>query len=43
MLLIFSSSNLNTLENVKLDLKLKPLYKGFLENDTYGFYEIIKS
>ncbi|EAI7252241.1 bifunctional diaminohydroxyphosphoribosylaminopyrimidine deaminase/5-amino-6-(5-phosphoribosylamino)uracil reductase RibD [Campylobacter lari] len=43
MLLIFSSSNLNTFENVKLDLKLKPLYKGFLENDTYGFYEIIKS
>ncbi|MBX2682843.1 bifunctional diaminohydroxyphosphoribosylaminopyrimidine deaminase/5-amino-6-(5-phosphoribosylamino)uracil reductase RibD [Campylobacter lari] len=43
MFLIFSSSNLNTFENVKLDLKLKPLYKGFLENDTYGFYEIIKS
>lgn len=39
MFLIFSSSNLNTFENVKLDMKLKPLYKGFLENDTYGIYE----
>ncbi|AJC87221.1 bifunctional diaminohydroxyphosphoribosylaminopyrimidine deaminase/5-amino-6-(5-phosphoribosylamino)uracil reductase RibD [Campylobacter insulaenigrae] len=42
MFLIFSSSNLNTFENVKLDMKLKPLYKGFLENDTYGIYEKIQ-
>ncbi|MCR6571030.1 bifunctional diaminohydroxyphosphoribosylaminopyrimidine deaminase/5-amino-6-(5-phosphoribosylamino)uracil reductase RibD [Campylobacter insulaenigrae] len=42
MFLIFSSSNLNTFENVKLDMKLKPLYKGFLENNTYGIYEKIQ-
>ncbi len=41
MFLIFSNSNFNTLESIKLNLNLKPLYKGFLENDTYGIYEKI--
>ncbi|TQR34471.1 bifunctional diaminohydroxyphosphoribosylaminopyrimidine deaminase/5-amino-6-(5-phosphoribosylamino)uracil reductase RibD [Campylobacter sp. MIT 99-7217] len=37
--LIFSNSRFNSLENIRLNLHLKPLFKGFLGEDTYGIYE----
>lgn len=40
MFLIFSNSKFNKKENVKINLNLKPLYKGFLGEDTYGIYEL---
>ena len=40
MFLIFSNSKFDNNENVKINLNLKPLYKGFLGEDTYGIYEL---
>lgn len=39
LFLIFQSSILNDQKNVTIPLILKPLYKNFLGNDTYGIYE----
>lgn len=39
LFLIFQSSILNNQKNVTISLNLKPLYKNFLGNDTYGIYE----
>lgn len=38
--LIFSNSNFNTYDNIKINLKFKALYKGSLGDDNYGIYEI---
>ena len=40
MFLIFQNSSLNSCENLKLDLNLKPLYRGNLGSDVYGIYEL---
>ncbi|KGI56599.1 bifunctional diaminohydroxyphosphoribosylaminopyrimidine deaminase/5-amino-6-(5-phosphoribosylamino)uracil reductase RibD [Campylobacter sp. MIT 97-5078] len=40
MFLIFSNSKFIAEANASLNLELKPLYKGFLGDDTYGIYEL---
>ncbi|NDJ27309.1 bifunctional diaminohydroxyphosphoribosylaminopyrimidine deaminase/5-amino-6-(5-phosphoribosylamino)uracil reductase RibD [Campylobacter sp. MIT 12-8780] len=40
MFLIFSNSKFTAQANASLNLELKPLYKGFLGDDTYGIYEL---
>ncbi len=38
-LLIFHSSKSNTQDNIKIELDLNPVYRGFLGKDSYGIYE----
>ncbi|TNB60419.1 bifunctional diaminohydroxyphosphoribosylaminopyrimidine deaminase/5-amino-6-(5-phosphoribosylamino)uracil reductase RibD [Campylobacter helveticus] len=41
MFLIFHNAKFNEGENVKLDLELKPLFRGNYEEDSYGIYELL--
>ena len=41
MFLIFHNAKFNQEENVKLDLELKPLFRGNYEEDNYGIYELL--
>jgi len=40
MFLIFHNSCINSQNNIKADLNLKPLFRGFLKEDSYGIYEL---
>lgn len=41
MFLIFHNAKFNQEENVKLDLELRPLFKGNFKEDSYGIYELL--
>ncbi|MBS4313841.1 bifunctional diaminohydroxyphosphoribosylaminopyrimidine deaminase/5-amino-6-(5-phosphoribosylamino)uracil reductase RibD [Campylobacter vulpis] len=41
MFLIFHNTKFNEGENVKLDLELKPLFRGDFKEDSYGIYELL--
>ncbi|MBS4269354.1 bifunctional diaminohydroxyphosphoribosylaminopyrimidine deaminase/5-amino-6-(5-phosphoribosylamino)uracil reductase RibD [Campylobacter vulpis] len=41
MFLIFHNTKFNKGENVKLDLELKPLFRGDFKEDSYGIYELL--
>ncbi|CAD7286680.1 Riboflavin biosynthesis protein RibD [Campylobacter majalis] len=38
--LIYQSSEFKNADNIKLDVRLKPLYEGRLGDDRYGWYEV---